>query len=692
MFMSKAKTKFRRPLTVLFSSVCCAAAAFPLLAADGDASAPTKAIPVSGARAGHPQSALVNLIIRLRESGTLKPDEAAELIKLAEADAADARVQAALVALANAQAEAAQTRAEALALQAAAGKNMQARGVVDNTNISPAAPAPVAMAAPAVIPAVVDTAATTASAPVAAARPVAQPESAAPIRSPAAPQQPAQDDDTVRVTYVPEVVKAQLREEIKNDVMEQARTEHWAAPRSFPDWVSRFTFYGDVRLRYEAIYNHKQNTNNGDFYAFPNFNAVNTGSPYNTADTSVAFPRYNIDQDRARLRLRARLGAAVDLGEGFTSNFRMATGENNSPVSENQSFGAAGSGQGGGFSKYSLWLDRAYLKYQTTSDPARALTATLGRFDNPFLGTSIIWADDLGFDGAVLTIPAQIHFDGQVIDSVRPFAVIGAFPVFNTDLNFSSNSNTKFKSNDKWLEAAQLGLDLKISRDLNVKLGTAYYLFTKTVGKTYTYTPYSSSDGGETDSRRPAFAQKGNTYMALRDIIPAYDDKGNLLGQWQYFGLATAFHDVAFDVRADYNHFDPFQISFIGEYVENQAFSARNVIARGAVNNLGDSGDTSVGGGSAWIVGIKLGDALLQKRWDWNVSLNYREVDSDAVIDGFCDSDFGGGGTNLKGLTLGANLALAKRVSVGAKWMSASEVSGQPFRNDILQFDINGKF
>jgi hypothetical protein len=486
------------------------------------------------------------------------------------------------------------------------------------------------------------------------------------------------------------VVKAQLREEIKNDVMEQARTEHWAAPRSFPEWVSRFTLYGDFRLRYEAIYNHKQNNDGGNF---PNFNTINTGAPFDTLG-SVNSPQYNVNQDRERIRVRARLGVASDLGEGFTSNFRIATGENNSPVSENQSFGAAGSAQGGNFSKYSLWLDRAYLKYQTVSDSSRAITVTLGRFDNPFLGTSIIWADDLGFDGAVLTIPAQIHFDGQVIDSIRPYAVLGAFPVFNTDLNFSSTSNAKLASNDKWLNAAQVGLDLKINKDLNLKLGAAYYLFTKTVGKlSSSYSPIVASDAGDTDARRPSFAQKGNTYMALRDITLTYDKDGKLTNSnWQYYGLASAFRDAAFDVRIDYNHFEPFQISFIGEYVENEAFSARKVVARGAVNNLGEAGDTSVGGGSAWIVGIKIGDALLQNRWDWNVSLNYRNVESDAVIDGFCDSDFGGGGTNLKGLTLGANVALAKRVSVGAKWMSASEVSGPTFKNDILQIDINGKF
>jgi len=182
----------------------------------------------------------------------------------------------------------------------------------------------------------------------------------------------------------------------------------------------------------------------------------------------------------------------------------------------------------------------------------------------------------------------------------------------------------------------------------------------------------------------------------LRSII---DTQRNLINgvrsnRWQYYGLATAFRDVVFDGRLDYTHFEPFQISLLGEYIANTAFNRSSVRARGfgPVNNLGASDTDYVGGGTAWIVGLKMGDAALQKRWDWNVSINYRNVESDAVIDGFCDSDFGGGGTNLKGLTLGVNVALAKRVSLGAKWMSASEVSGPTFKNDILQIDLNGKF
>ncbi len=52
---------------------------------------------------------------------------------------------------------------------------------------------------------------------------------------------------------------------------------------------------------------------------------------------------------------------------------------------------------------------------------------------------------------------------------------------------------------------------------------------------------------------------------------------------------------------------------------------------------------------------MNLGKVSLEKLWDWNVNVGYRYVQSDATVDGFADSDFGGyiNGTNLKGYTVG---------------------------------------
>lgn len=513
------------------------------------------------------------------------------------------------------------------------------------------------------------------------ARAQAQKDAAAAVAA-QAPAPPS--DETVRVTYIPEIVRAQMRDEIKQEVMTQARDENWAAPRTLPDWLLRFRFMGDVRIRYEGDFYPAGNDNTG---GFPNFNAINTGAPFDIAGNNFS-PQYNVDQNRERFRLRARLGTEVDLGEGFTSGVRIATGENNAPVTENQSLGAANQGQGGNFSKYAIWLDRAFIKYEKND-----FCITLGRFDNPFFTTSMIWANDLGFDGVML------KGKYEVAKGVKPFLTIGAFPVFNTDFNFASNQPAKFKSYDKYLYAGQLGADWKINKDFSTKVGVAYYLYQNIEGKlSDPFTPLLSADQGNTDDSRPAFSQNGNTYMALRNITPNALNNFGTTNQFQYFGLATPFHEFAVTGRLDYNHFEPLQVSLLGELVKNLAFDknatgSKAVNNRGVTSSSGGSGPFS-GGDTAWIVNLKVGKTALEKRWDWNVGASYRYVESDSVVDGFADADFGAPltGTNLKGFTLGGSLALSSRVWLGLSWMSATSIAGPPYKNDLVQFDINVKF
>ena len=514
----------------------------------------------------------------------------------------------------------------------------------------------------------------------------------------AAAAQPAPvSDDTVRVTYIPGSVKRQMVEEVRQAVVTEAVQENWATPNTFPDWVSRFKLSGDLRFRYEGDFFPSGGGAVGQLF---DFNKINTAAPVSFAHSIFApvspavAPTYNADQDRQRFRLRARLGSDIDLGEGFTGGLRLATGESNSPVSQNQSFGASG----GNFSKYSVWLDRAFLKYEMTGKPGSSVTLTIGRMDNPFFGTSMLWSNDLGFDGLV----AQGKY--RMSDSLTPFLTVGAFPVFNTDLNFGTSSTSAgqaYSSTDKWLYAAQTGVTWEITKDLSAKIAIAFYDFENIEGKVsapINDTLNVAGYNGPTDSSRPGFAQKGNSYIALRELT--YTGTGTYTGSganYQYFGLATPFREFAMTGRLDYNHFEPLQVSLVGEVVQNLAFD-QNDIARngptqqsGPQNNLDSSG--AFGGGNlGWIVNLQVGAAALQKRWDWNVSLGYRYVESDAVVDGFADSDFGGGGTNLKGYTFGGNLALSSRVALGLRWMSADSIAGPAFKADIIQFDLNAKF
>lgn len=494
---------------------------------------------------------------------------------------------------------------------------------------------------------------------------------------------PPPSEDEMRVTYIPEVVKNNMRDQIKQELMAAAREEKWSE-KKYPEWTERFRPFGDFRLRFQGDYFPGGNANAGQF---PNFNAINTGSPYDVSRSNPNFaPQYNVDEDRERVRLRARIGTDIMLGNGFNSGIRIATGDSNTPTSTNQTLGSSG----GNFSKYAIWLDRAFLSYDAGPNAGVAgadgqeLTFLAGRFDNPFFSTDIHWDNDLGFDGLALRGRVRIN------DQASTFFTAGYFPVYNTDFNFASNQPSKFPSTDKWLTGAQIGIDWKVAEDWKAKFAVAYYSFDKVQGKVSDpFIPLNTSDAGNTDTTRPSFAQRGNTYIALRDIDNSTEanDFGNLY-QYQYFGLASEFENLTLTGKLEYDGYDPVTLSLVGEITKNLAFDVNEATA---IGNRGPD-DVYDGGDLAWYLAFQLGMPALEKFGDWQAAVGYRYVESDAVVDGFTESDFGGGGTNVEGFTIGGSMALSPLVRIALTWMSSNEIAGPPLSQDTLQFDINAKF
>jgi hypothetical protein len=221
----------------------------------------------------------------------------------------------------------------------------------------------------------------------------------------------------------------------------------------------------------------------------------------------------------------------------------------------------------------------------------------------------------------------------------------------------------------------------------------------RTSGPCDTNLNYISCD---TDESRPAFAQKGNTYMPLRTPSPGAlaleaSDPNNT-PRYQFFGLAARFRELVATARLDYTVGPPLRLWVDGEYVRNVGFSKKQISPDSvAINNRGPTADPLAlgpfeGGDSGYTGRLTVGSVTQIGRWDWNVSLAYRRVESDAVVDAFTDSDFGLGGTNLKGYILGAALGVANGVWVSARWSSADAIVGSPYRVDVLQIDLAGKF
>ena len=508
-------------------------------------------------------------------------------------------------------------------------------------------------------------------------------------------------EEDMRVTYVPAPVRAQLTEDIRRELGLRLGGGEQKTPPGLPTLLARLKPEGEIRFRYEADLYPEGNDNTG---AFPNFNAINTGAPFQINGTEFA-PQWNTDQNRSRYRMLVRLGTGIELGDNFSAGVRVATGDNNSPVTANQSFGLANQGQGGQFSKYAIWLDRAYIRYDlggggpdtgmlAVGAPSSmvgpgelggaGMTLWFGRFDNPFFSTPIIFDNDLGFDGAAI----RLTYNHE--DIFIPSVVAGAFPVFNTDLNYSSNQPQKYPSYDKYLFAIQGGTQVNITKNWSTQLAAAYYSFYNIEGQLSSpYVQYSEDDAGDTDNSRPSFAQKGNTYRTLRNVIPPPGSTA-LLMDYQYFGLATPFQNLAFTGKLNYDGWDPVRVSLVSEFVRNLAFNS-SAINEVAVNNLGTDGSFE-GSPDAWLVDLEAGHAELDKLGAWQMSFGYRWIGSDAVVDGFNDSDFGLGGSNMKGFTVAARLALSPHVFLGFRWFGSESIAGPQYDMNILQLDLGAKF
>ncbi|XHF33684.1 putative porin [Pseudomonas chlororaphis] len=480
----------------------------------------------------------------------------------------------------------------------------------------------------------------------------------------------------VRVQYVPAAVRDQIRDQVKAEVMATAKQENWAAPNTFPDWASRISFDGDIRLRDESRYYSGSNSNE-----IVDFAKLNNNGPYdvNPNSSTALPPLLNTREDRENLfRLRARLGMKAVISPEWTAGIRIGTGSDNNPVSTTQNLG-------GGFSKKDIWLDQGYLTWK----PSDELTLTGGRFANPFMSTDMLYSNDLNFDGVAAIFDHKLSRDWGV------FGTVGAFPVDYTNDTTTSNGFDKEESDNKWLYGAQIGAKWAINSNNRLKGALAYYRFDDIEGQRSTpCEPWAGAPGCDSDGTRAAFMQKGNSVFLLRDITPNPLNP-TTTPQPQFVGLASEFNLLDLNVVWDADLPEDFKLRSQGNYIHNLGYDEGDMRKRSAgqlVNNLDSNGNIE-SGANAWMVQFTLGNALeLKKQGDWNLFAGYKYIQPDALPDGFNDSSFHLGGTNAKGYFLGGNYGLAKNVYATGRWLSSEAVYGAPFDIDVMQLEINTRF
>ncbi|EZQ20217.1 membrane protein [Halopseudomonas bauzanensis] len=481
----------------------------------------------------------------------------------------------------------------------------------------------------------------------------------------------------VRVPYIPETVRDQIRDEVKTEVIAQAKSENWATPNTFPDWVSRIKVDGDVRIRNESRF--FDSSNSPEIIDFQEFNA---DGPYNVNTDSATYlpPILNTREDRKnRFRIRARLGITAALTDHWSAGVRLASGSDDSPVSTTQTLG-------GGMSKKDIWLDQTWLRWQSR----RGDNITLGRASNPFISTDMLYSNDLNFDGISGTM-API----EVANNFSLFGTVGAFALEYGSDSWPSSSTDKGESEDKWLFGGQLGAQWKLNSQDQLRGTLAYYHFDNIEGQRSSPCElYSGAPACDTDWSRPEFMQKGNTLFLLRDIaLDPSDPAATPLPQ--YVGLASEFNLLDLNMMWDTTVFDNLRMRLQGNYILNLAYDESDMWKRseGQIINNFDDDDDYESGDMAWMLHASLGNTLDSlKQGDWNMFAGYKYIEPDALPDAYNDSSFHLGGTNAKGYYLGGSYGLDDNVYALGRWISTDEVYGAPLSINLLQVELNARF
>ena len=508
-------------------------------------------------------------------------------------------------------------------------------------------------------------------------------------RAVAEPAPPPGKEGEIRVTYVPQFVRKQIADEVRAQVMTESQQEGWTAPDALPEWTKRFKLYGDLRVRYERDSFDKHNYNE-----FINFANINNGSAFDFSNyaqgsgSSASPPFLNTTEDRDRERVRARLGVLAQIDDGLGADIRISTGDSLGPVTPNQTIG-----QPGDFSKFNVYIDRANFAYQPRGD----LEFHIGRENNPFFTTDLIFYSELGFDG----VSAQ--YTPKLSDTMGLFFNGGAFPILNTAFDFSTNSIQKYDSANAYLFAIQGGATWQVRPDVTAKLGVGFFDFDDVQGAVSA--PCTIQPGSQfacsTDSTRFPFQQFGNTVYAIRNIVTA--GQGANPPQPEYFGLASRFAVLDVHPRVEITSYHPFDIMLEGEYLKNLAFDRAAILAHGPANfvgpqnNFGSTGGTAgagpyQGGDTAYLLKATIGNLVFHNLLDWNFTSAYKYLETDSRLDYINDADFHLGGTNAKGYLLTGSLGVFKDTFLALRYFSSEVISGPPDGNQVFQLDLQSSF
>lgn len=263
-----------------------------------------------------------------------------------------------------------------------------------------------------------------------------------------------------------------------------------------------------------------------------------------------------------------------------------------------------------------------------SADPA----STNQTLDNSF-SSKDLWLDLAYFDWHPLSMEGLNVYGGKM---KNPFYAVGKNElIWDNDVNpegIAAKYVMPLGENDKlhvngggfWVDEDSGGVDTSL-------FGAQTYVKHTFENKTYLLGGASYFDYGNVKDR----GSLQDTWGGGTSFFGNTTDTGGTEFESDY-EIVEAFTEYGFKING-------LPVAIFGNYVQNTIASTSE-----------DEG---------WLVGFKLNKAKEPGTWDFRY--NYRELEADAVLGAFSDSDFIGGGTNGRGHEFGFNYQLTKNVQAG---------------------------
>lgn len=496
----------------------------------------------------------------------------------------------------------------------------------------------------------------------------------------------------IRVTYVPDFVKEEIRQEVmanlKDSVVEQvksdAKQEKWGIPAALPAWLDRVKITADARLRMQDDLYGSNNSPN----SYLDYTSINRdGGILAAQNRDEAF--LNTTLDRLRFRERFRLGLEANITDNVKAGIRLSTTNQFSPVSSNQTLGNTGQ-------TFQVAIDRAFLQYDYVDENHNDwLSLYGGRIANPWFSTEMQFSPDLSFEGFAGTFRWHMNQNNQVVKSYHApesnsrfglqfgpqspdslFMTLGAFPL--QEVNFSTS--------DKWLFGAQIGADWLVYDDSRLKVAAAVYDYENVRARP------NARDSFTNDWTAPQFIQKGNTMVPINvnyGFNSRCTDSQSPQGGGCLFGLASDFKIFNATAMYDFAGFAPVHALLSFDYAKNLGYDANRIAREFPGFFTGGSNNDNKKRTNAFQVRMDVGHPEIRYFKDWSAIFAYRYIQRDAVLDAFTDTIFHQGGTDAKGWMLGGTYGLARNMWLMFRWFSTESIDGPPLDIDTATLDLN---